>query len=812
MDFEQLGVFYLGREVDRETMKVTEQPLLYDSSDLTTHAVIVGMTGSGKTGLGVGLIEEAAIDGIPVLAIDPKGDLGNLALTFPELRPSDFEPWLDPREAERAGVPLSEYAAQQAEQWRSGLASWGQEPARIRRLQEAARVTVYMPGASAGRPISVLRSFGAPSAAVVADPDLLTERLNTTATGLLTLLGQESGPLSREQILLTSILEHAWRAGRSMSLADLIQAVQQPPVKRLGVMDVDTVFPAKERMKLALAINALVASPTFEAWTKGDPLDVQQLLYTPDGRPRVAVVSIAHLSDAERSFFLSLLLSEVVSWTRSQTGTSSLRALVYIDELFGFLPPVAEPPTKRPLMTLLKQARAFGVGLALATQNPVDLDYKALSNAGTWFVGRLQTERDKARLIEGMTAAAPGAASPAELNDIVGRIGKRTFLLHNVHAKGPALFQTRWVLSYLAGPLSRDQIARLGRAGAGEAPAAGTEPARAPATVAAPATGRSAELAPASGALSVGRPFLPPDVPQLFAISGSAAGEVSYFPQVLGLADVHYVSKTHGVDETRRVTRLAELREGVVELDWNDGQDSSLTLESLAQQPAPGVPFQPLPDVALGAKAVKGWDALLQRWLRVDGALTLLRYAPLKLVAAPGESEQQFRIRCVQALFEQRDADKEKIRRKYQSREATLERRLLQRRQALERESQQAQGSTLDVAVNVGGTLLNAFLKKRLPSASSIGTAVRRGSSATKQQGDVQRAKEALAQAEAEMAALRQALEAELTALAQGQLQADQLELEQVSIKPTSRDVVVRYVGVVWVPYALEGGRWTEAY
>ncbi|MFA5594759.1 MAG: DUF87 domain-containing protein, partial [Trueperaceae bacterium] len=425
MDFEKLGVFYLGREVDPATMQSAEQPLLYDSSDLTTHAVIVGMTGSGKTGLGVGLIEEAAIDGIPVLAIDPKGDLGNLALTFPELRPSDFEPWVDPRDAERQGVSVSEYAAQQAQQWREGLASWGQTPDRIQRFRDAAEVVVYTPGSSAGRPISVLRSFSAPPAAVLNDADLMSERLGTTVTGLLTLLGSNADPLSREHILLSSILEHAWREGRDLAVADLIHAVQQPPMRRLGVMDVDTVFPAKDRLKLALSLNALVASPTFDAWTRGEPLDVQSLLYAPDGRSRVAVVSIAHLSDAERSFFLSLLLSEVVAWTRSQTGTSSLRALVYIDELFGFLPPVAEPPTKKPLMTLLKQARAHGVGLALATQNPVDLDYKALSNAGTWFVGRLQTERDKARLIDGLTAAAPGSATAAELSDIIGRVGKR---------------------------------------------------------------------------------------------------------------------------------------------------------------------------------------------------------------------------------------------------------------------------------------------------------------------------------------------------------------------------------------------------
>lgn len=805
MDFEQLGVFYLGREVDPETMRSTEQPLLYDSSDLTTHAVIVGMTGSGKTGLGVSLIEEAAIDGIPVLAIDPKGDLGNLALTFPALRPADFEPWVDPRDAERQGLSVSEYAAQQAAQWREGLAAWGQDPARIQRFRDAAEVSVYTPGSSAGRPISVLRSFSAPPQAILDDPDLLAERLGTTVTGLLTLLGENAGPLSREQILLSSILEHAWREGRSLAVADLIQAVQQPPMKRLGVMDIETVFPSKDRLKLALSLNALVASPTFDAWTRGEPLDVQQLLYDPDGGARVTVVSIAHLSDAERSFFLSLLLSEVVAWTRSQPGTSSLRALIYIDELFGFLPPVAEPPTKKPLMTLLKQARAHGVGLALATQNPVDLDYKALSNAGTWFVGRLQTERDKARLVDGLTAAAPGGASAAELNDIVGRVGKRTFLLHNVHAKGPTLFQTRWVLSYLAGPLSRDQIGRLSQA-AQEPRGAQEQPTAAPASSAPGAT-------PSAPTAASARPFLPPDVPQLFVPPRAGAAGATYFPQVLGVADVHYASKTHGVDETRRVVRVAELQEGVVELDWTDGEASALTLEALAQAPTEGVSFQPMPEVQLSARSTKEWTDLLQRWLRVDGALTLNRFAPLKLVAEPGESEQEFRLRCAHALREQRDEEKEKIRRKSDGKFATLERRRLQRSQAVERESQQAQQRSLDAMVSVGGTILGAFLKRKAPTSSSISTAVQRTSSVGKERGDVQRAQDSLAQVEGEIATLQAELERELDALAGAAAHAEDLELETVSIKPTSRDVIMRYVGLVWSPYEVApNGRWVEAW
>lgn len=794
MDFEQLGVFYLGREVDEATMQVGPQPLLYDSSDLTTHAVIVGMTGSGKTGLGVGLIEEAAIDGIPVLAIDPKGDLGNLALTFPRLAPEEFLPWVDARDAERLGLSVEEYAAQQAQQWREGLADWDQEPDRIQRLRNAAEVVIYTPGSSAGRPINVLRSFAAPPPAVAADADLWNERLSTTVTGLLTLLGWAADPLSREQILLASILDHAWQEGRDLGIADLIQAVQTPPLKRLGVMDLETVFPAKERLKLALALNALLAAPTFQAWTTGDPLDIQSLLYAPDGRARVAVVSIAHLSDAERNFFLSLLLSEVVSWTRSQSGTSSLRALVYIDELFGFLPPVAEPPTKKPLLTLLKQARAFGVGLALATQNPVDLDYKALSNAGTWFVGRLQTERDRLRLLEGLRSAAPGGLTAPQLDGLIGRLGKRTFLLHNVHDKQPRLFQTRWVMSYLAGPLSREQIGRLSAATAGQAEEAAPRHD--------PPTTLPVAVEPHS------RPFLPAGVPQLYFPAAGGSG-ASYFPLVLGVADVHYSSKTYGVEETARITRLTELPAGVVGLEWTEGRPGDVPLEQLATEPTTGIGFQPLPELPLDERTVKGWTDLFQRWLRVDGALTLLRHPKLKLVSDVHESETEFRLRCLQLLREQRDAAKEKLRQKYATKSRTLQRRELTQAQAVERQQQQAQSRSLDAVVTVGGALLGAFLGKRMPSTSQIGTAVRRGSSVSTQRGDVERAREALAQTRAELTALEGELQRELDVLASGAVHADDLELETVSIKPTTRDVVVRYVGIAWVPFVRSGsGRW----
>ena len=375
-DYEKLGAFYLGRVFDAASGKLADQPLLYDSRDLTTHAVCVGMTGSGKTGLCLALLEEAAIDGVPAICIDPKGDLGNLLLTFPQLAPQDFARWVDSGEAARRNLSVEQYAAQVAQQWQAGLAEWDQSPERIARFRAAADVAIYTPGSDSGLGLSILQSLAPPAPELMADGGELAERISSTVAGLLTLLGRDADPLrSREHILLSSLLDQAWRTGRAMDLAALVASVQRPPLDKLGALDLETFFPAKERLDLALALNGLLASPRFAQWTRGEPLDAQRLLYTAEGKPRIAIISIAHLSDSERMFVVTLLLNEVVGWMRRQSGTSSLRAILYMDEIFGFFPPTANPPSKLPMLTLLKQARAYGLGCVLATQNPVDLDY-----------------------------------------------------------------------------------------------------------------------------------------------------------------------------------------------------------------------------------------------------------------------------------------------------------------------------------------------------------------------------------------------------------------------------------------------------
>jgi hypothetical protein len=462
--FEKLGAFYLGRPYDPAKKSPEPGLILYDSKDLVTHAVCVGMTGSGKTGLCIALLEEAALDGVPSIAIDPKGDLTNLMLTFPELRPEDFRPWINEDDARAKSLSPDEFAAQQAKLWKDGLAEWGQDGERIRRLKDA-DFAIYTPGSSAGIPISIVASFAAPAEAVREDSELLRDRVTTTATSLLGLLGIEADPIqSREHILIANLLTQAWSAGEDLDLAALIEQIQKPPMARVGALDLESFYPAKARSQLAVKMNNLLASPGFNAWLEGVPLDVGQLLRSEGGKPRVAIVSIAHLSESERMFFVSLLLNQVLDWVRAQSGTTSLRAILYMDEIFGYFPPVAEPPSKRPLLTLLKQARAYGLGIVLATQNPVDLDYKGLANTGTWLLGRLQTERDKARVLEGLEGASVSAQAQFDkqkIDSLLSGLSKRIFLMNNVHEDAPVVFESRWAMSYLRGPLTRDQIKKL---------------------------------------------------------------------------------------------------------------------------------------------------------------------------------------------------------------------------------------------------------------------------------------------------------------------------------------------------------------
>ena len=680
MDYEKLGAFYLGKAYDLAAEEREEGPLLYDSKDLVTHAVCVGMTGSGKTGLGVILLEEAAIDGVPSIVIDPKGDMGNLLLTFPNLAPAEFRPWINEDEARRKSVTPDEYATAQSELWTKGLQGWGQTADRIARLREAAEFTIYTPGSESGIPVSILDSFAAPSPELAKDKDLMRDRVGSTATSILGLLGIDADPIqSREHILLSTLLDHYWSRGENLDLGALIHALQNPPIKQVGVMDLESFFPAKQRFALAMKLNNLLAAPGFQSWLTGASLDLSDLLYTPEGKPRVAIFSIAHLSDEERMFFVSLLLNQTISWMRSRPGTTSLRAMLYMDEIFGYMPPVAEPPSKKPLLTLLKQARAYGLGVVLSTQNPVDLDYKGLSNTGTWFIGRLQTERDKERMLEGLegiSSSGAGGFNRRELDRMIGGLGKRVFLLHNVHEPEPVVFETRWAMSYLRGPLTRDQISTL---------MAGRE--RPEPVIARPKTeSRKTDESPAETLQAEGqseakapRPVLVPDISQVFLpIRSVEKGELTYRPQLLGLARVHFVDrknkKTVSVEEPALILSFPG---SDIDLDWADASPIDLDgddLETEAFEDDAG--FGEVPEAASESKSYTRWKNELSDHLYRTSGFDLLKSSNFDIVSQPGESERDFRLRLVDLSREERDERVEKLREKYRSKFSTLEEKI----------------------------------------------------------------------------------------------------------------------------------------
>jgi hypothetical protein len=803
-DYEKLGVFYLGQEYDLAARKRLESLVLYDSQDLTTHAVCVGMTGSGKTGLCLALLEEAAIDGVPAIVIDPKGDLANLLLQFPALRAADFEPWIDAEEARREGQTVAEAAAAAAERWRNGLAEWHQDPARIARLAQAAEFAVYTPGSNAGLPVSILRSFAAPPRAVVEDSEIFAERVASTATSLLGLVGVDADPLqSREHILLANLLDRAWREGRDLDLAALIGAIQSPPVQRIGVFELEAFFPAKERFQLAMRLNNLLASPSFAQWLEGEPLDVGAALYAPSGRPRVAIFSIAHLSDAERMFFVSLLLNQTLAWMRTQSGTGSLRALLYMDEIAGYFPPVANPPSKAPLLTLLKQARAFGLGVVLATQNPVDLDYKGLSNCGTWFVGRLQTERDKARLLEGLEGAAPGAFDRGRMEETLSALGKRVFLLHNVHAKAPITFETRWVLSYLRGPMTRPEIQRL--KAAGSRPAAGTaahqnSPAPVPSPVPSPVPVPTPAASAAAHAAVL--PVLPPGVPQHFLPARDPAQRSAPFrPALFASARVYFSDARLGVAAEIPVRLLAPFQTGPVLLDWESAEPAAWDESALTPAAPQGALFGALPSEASKAKSYDVWKrALIDRLVRSE-ELLVWKSPSTGLVSQPGEGEREFRLRVGQRGREDRDRAKEKLRAKFAGKRATLEARVLRARQAVEREAEQAREAKIGGAISLGSAILGAFLGRKTVSAATVGraaTAARSAGRAVQQAGDVDRARETLTAAEHDLAELDAQIEAELRAQ-DSALDPLSEALQEIRLKPKKANVTVRLLTLAWV-------------
>ena len=784
-DYEKLGVFYLGREYDAAARAPSENLLLYDSRDLTTHAVCVGMTGSGKTGLCLALLEEAGIDGIPAICIDPKGDLGNLLLTFPHLQAAEFLSWIDPGEAQRKGLSVEQYAAQTAENWKNGLAQWGQTPERTAKFRDAVDLAIYTPGSEAGLPLSVVRSFAAPPTELLQDTAALRERIATVVSGLLALLNRDANPInSRDHVLLSTIFEDAWRRQTGLDMASLIAAVQKPAFDKVGAFDLETFYPAKERLQLAMAINNLLASPGFAAWLSGEPLDIQRLLFTAEGKPRISIISIAHLSDQERMFIVTLLLNEVIAWMRGQSGTSSLRALLYMDEIFGYFPPTANPPSKQPMLTLLKQGRAFGLGCVLATQNPVDLDYKGLANAGTWMIGRLQTERDKLRVLEGLESAVPGS-DRAALDKMISGLTPRVFLMRNVHDDAPVLFQSRWALSYLRGPLTGVEISKL----------------MAPQRTAKPQQAATPARAAAGEASS--KPSVPADVPEYFLAATTAGESLLYKPMVMGTAKLHFVDAKLALDQWQTTAYLAPLSDDGGTVLWDEAQSSPELKSRLGKAPAPSSTFAQAPAATLRAQSYAAWGKALSAYLFESARSEVLVCDALKATSPPGMSEGDFRAQLALAAREQRDAAVADLKRKYAPKLATIEDQLRRAADRVERERSQLNQQRLQSAFSIGASVLGAFLGRRTLSATNVNRAASAARAATRvgrESGDVDRASDSVEVVQQKQRDLQQQFDADAAAL-ETRFDATAVTLRKMQVSPRKSDIAVGEVALVWTPW-----------
>lgn len=778
-DYEKLGEFFLGKIFDQKKQDVIDDDLLLlDSKDLTTHAVCVGMTGSGKTGLGIALLEEAGIDKIPAIIIDPKGDLGNLLLTFPKLSHNDFLPWVNESDAQRQGETVAEYADTISNKWKEGLAKWGESQERIQKLRDSVEVVIYTPASQAGIPLSILSSFAAPSREMILDTTALRDRVLSVTSSLLGLIGIVADPIkSREHILISTLIDQAWRDGKNLDIPQLIQLVQKPPFDKIGALDVETFFSSKERMNLAVSLNNLLASPGFQSWMEGEPLDIDQLLYNKEGKPKLSIIAISHLSDSERMFFVTLLLNELLSWMRKQPGTSNLRALFYMDEIFGYFPPVAMPPSKGPMLALLKQARAFGLGIVLVTQNPVDLDYKGLSNCGTWFIGKLQTERDRIRVIEGLNAASNGELDAKSLDKLIAATGNRIFLLRSIHLKEPVLFKTRWTLSYLFGPLTLPQIAKLSEK----------------------FTTPYQEASKEEKAQITKTKTTPPGNIQEYFINRANAANPTYKPLIAAFAKLHFVNAAAKIDVWNDVCMVAGLNADGKSVDWEAGKNAPEIKDRLELSPMPNSNFEDLPPFLMQEKNYEASGKLLATWLYQNQSETFFKYQDLQLDSKSGESEEDFRKRVSLALRDQHDQIVSRLREEYGQKINILKEKLRRAQDKLSQKKLQSRWQIVEAIISWGTTIVEAILGRRVSKGtiSKAGTSMRR-------MGKISRDSQNAEHAEEDMESLQQQLNDLQTQLNQkiDQIQRssepDIIKLEKIQIKPRKSDISIEKVILIW--------------
>ena len=773
--YEKLGLFYLGKDVDKNSQEATEALTLLKNKHFTTHAAIIGMTGSGKTGLGIGIIEEAAIDNIPAIVIDPKGDMGDLCLTDPEFRSEHFVPWVK-EEAEAKGEDVDAYAQQMAKTWEKGIESWGQRRERVARF-DGVEKTIYTPGSASGVPVNILASMDAPPREILQDSDLFAAYLKSTAVSLLALVGEDTDALdSPEFILLAQIFKQAWLCGEGMGIEKIIAQIITPPFGTVGVLPLDDFFPQEKRFKLATKFNALLASPNFALWMQGDGLDIQKLLYDEEGKAKISIFSIAHLNDEERMFFVTLLLNRYIAWMRRQSGTSRLRTLLYMDEIYGFFPPTKNPPSKEPMLLLLKQARAFGIGVVLSTQNPVDLDYKGLSNIGTWFIGRLQTTQDVDRVIDGLGGQIGSTFGKQEIRKLLSNLKKRTFFLKSAHLEDIRLFTTRWVMSYLKGPLKRDEIAAL--MAEKKASLSNHMPVGA---------GQRSNNNLSASTITI--QHIDASIPQYYEPD---VGGRNVFSATIGAkCNVHFFNQRRSIDQSKSLILSLPLDETMERVVWDQSYEEEMDFENFPSTAPKEAQFSLLPECVLEDKGLRKSIRELKAFLYRTESIVLWKCSALKMESRPEESRGDFVVRVEDVLQEKKEDAIEKLKERFAKKEKVLKERLERAQARVEKESADSTSSLIEAGISVLGALFGKT------SITKIGRAVNKGGKILKERDEMSRAEARVEDIMDDIEALEIEMESKIDQLDE-RYSLEKYEITEVKIKPRKTDIHVDTCAIVW--------------
>ena len=779
-DYEKLKLFYIGKE------KIDGQitPLVYQNKDLLTHAAIIGMTGSGKTGLGVTLLEEAAIDAIPSIIIDPKGDMTNLLLNFPELNPSDFEPWLDDSEVSNSGGTKEELAIKVSNSYKEGIQRDFQDLSRVKKLKDSADFTIYTPGSSAGVQVSILSSFKAPTIEILEDMELFSNIINSTVHSILSLIDNKSDETSKESILLASIFTSYFKEQRDLTLEELITLIVTPPFSKIGVFDLETFFPQSDRLKFALKINTIIASPSFSSWLEGESLDISKMLYSQSGKAKVNIFSIAHLNDSQRMFFVTILLNQILAWMRRQEGTTSLKALLYMDEIFGYFPPQANPPSKQPMLTLLKQARSFGIGVILSTQNPVDIDYKGLSNIGTWFIGRLQTKQDIEKVIDGLSSASEKGLNKQELSLALGTLAKRNFIMKNINEEHIKTFETRWALSYLKGPLSKDAIKKLMENKKNNSPKNLEE--------------KKSEVNEPFIDVSKGKskPVIVSSIKEKYSYSSQ---NNAYYMQgyLLFSCSVHYLYTLKNVDLKENINFKIYLDEKATEINFDEKED--VLIYSFDEKEKTNSFYYELPSFIQNEKELKLLERDFADYVYRNFKLTLYKNDTLKISSKQYESLDDFKIRIQDRLNEQIDEKIENLKQKFEKENTLLEQKISKLFEKLKKEEQDSISATTNSIISIGTSILGAFFGKSSKTAivSKVATSSRGVSKALKERSDIKTVQGEIDALQSLQDGLEEKLKIEIEKI-NDEFNISKYTIEEFFIKPKRTDIYDIKIELLW--------------